>query len=73
VEVQWGFMALFTGIAIGGILLGTWLVQFVPQAALKRSFAVFLLVMGAFILFQNRGVFIPDDARAAETRTAPAH
>ena len=73
VEVQWGFMALFTAIAIGGILLGTWLVQFVPQAALKRSFAVFLLVMGGFILFQNRGVFLPDDARAAESRSAPAH
>lgn len=73
VEVQWGFMALFTAIAIGGILLGTWLVQFVPQAALKRSFAVFLLVMGAFILYQNRGVFLPGGAPAADSRGAPAH
>lgn len=73
VEVQWGFMAVFTGIAIGGILLGTWLVQFVPQAALKRSFAVFLLVMGAFILYQNRGVFLPHEASAAAPQAAPAH
>ncbi|MEW5929306.1 MAG: sulfite exporter TauE/SafE family protein [Gemmatimonadota bacterium] len=70
VEVDWGFMALFTGIAVAGILLGTWLVRFVPQAALKRSFAVFLLVMGTFILYQNRGVFLPGDVPAAEAKPA---
>lgn len=56
VEVQWGFMAGFTAVAVIGILAGTWLVRFVPQHALKRAFAVFLLVMGGFILYQNRGV-----------------
>jgi len=59
VEVAWGFMTLFTGVAVAGILGGTWLVQFVPQAALKRSFALFLLVMGALILYQNRSVVLP--------------
>jgi uncharacterized protein len=56
VEVQWAFMAAFTAIAVVGILAGTWLVRFVPQHALRRSFAVFLLIMGAFILYQNRAV-----------------
>lgn len=57
VDVPWGFMAVFTAIAIGGILVGTHLVRFVSQQALKRSFAVFLLVMAGVILYQNRGVF----------------
>ena len=57
VDVPWAFMAVFTAIAIGGILVGTYLVRFVSQQALKRSFAVFLLVMAGVILYQNRGVF----------------
>lgn len=73
VRVDWGFMALFTAIAVAGILLGTWLVKFVPQAALKRGFAVFLLVMGTFILYQNRGVFLPGDVPAAEAKPAAGH
>jgi hypothetical protein len=47
-------MAAFTGVAVVGIVVGARLVRHVPQAALKRGFAVFLLVMGGFILFQNR-------------------
>jgi uncharacterized protein len=65
VEVPWGFMTLFTAVAVVGILGGTYLVRFVSQAALKRAFALFLLVMGGFILYQNRGVFLPhQEARA---------
>ena len=57
VDVPWGFMAVFTAIAIGGILVGTHLVRFVSQQALKRSFALFLLLMAGVILYQNRGLF----------------
>jgi uncharacterized membrane protein YfcA len=73
VEVDWAFMALFTAVAIAGILLGTWLIRYVPQAALKRSFAVFLLVMGTFILYQNRGVLLPGGPPAAEAKPAAEH
>ena len=59
VEVPWGFMAMFTAVAIGGILVGTYLVRFVSQQALKRAFAIFLLLMSGVILYQNRGVFSP--------------
>jgi hypothetical protein len=52
-------MAMFTAVAIGGILLGTYLVRFVSQQALKRAFAIFLLLMSGVILYQNRGVFSP--------------
>jgi uncharacterized membrane protein YfcA len=57
VQVPWGFMAGFTAVAIAGILGGTALVRFVSQRALKQAFAVFLLVMGTFILYKNRNTF----------------
>ena len=57
VDVPWTFMFSFTGVAVCGILAGTYFVRFVSQPALKRSFAVFLVVMGTFMLYRNRGVF----------------
>lgn len=52
VVIPWGFVAAFTGVAICGILAGTYLVRFVPAAALKRGFGVFLLLVGSLMLFQ---------------------
>ncbi len=57
VAVPWVFVAVFTGIAILGILTGTALVRYVAQAQLKRAFAVFLVGVGLFTLYQNRAVF----------------
>jgi uncharacterized membrane protein YfcA len=53
VMIDWGLLALFTLIAIGGILTGAYLVRFVSQSDLRRSFAVLLVVMGIFVLSQN--------------------
>ena len=55
VGFRWGLMVLFAALAVAGSFAGTRLVRFVPQGALKRSFAVFLIVMAAFILYENRG------------------
>ena len=57
VVFPWEFLSGFTAVAAGGILAGTYLSRFVSQAALKQAFSVFLLLMGAFILFKNRSVF----------------
>lgn len=66
VEVQWAFVGLFTAVTVTGVLVGTSLVRFVPQEALRRAFAVLLVIMGGLILFQNRGVVLPaGDAGAA--------
>jgi uncharacterized membrane protein YfcA len=54
VNVDWNFLTGFTGTAIAGALVGTAVVSRVPQAALKRGFAVFLLVIGGFVLYKNR-------------------
>ncbi len=57
--MPWTFMAAFTAVAVAGIVAGTALVRYVSQRALKQAFAVFLLVMGTFILYKNRHVFSP--------------
>jgi hypothetical protein len=56
VEIAWGFLGAFTAVAIAGIVAGTRLVTHVPTGALRRGFAVFLVVVGVFILYQNRAV-----------------
>jgi uncharacterized membrane protein YfcA len=73
VEVPWAFMGLFTLVAIAGIFAGTYLVQFVSQAHLKRSFAVFLVVMGGFILWQNRDVVLPGQGPDASSAALADH
>ena len=52
-SLPWNFMLIFMAIAAAGILVGTRLVQYVSQAALKQGFSVFLLLIGALILFNN--------------------
>lgn len=73
VEVPWPFLAAFTGVAVAGILAGTFLVRFVSAASLKRGFAVFLLAVGGLMLYQNRGVLAgaaarPEPVEARNTR-----
>ena len=57
VDVAWGFIGGFAAIAIAGIWIGTHLLQFLSPHAIKRVFGIFLLVMGAWILYENRGAF----------------
>jgi len=59
IVVDWRTMATFTAVAVVGILAGTRLAGRIPAQALKRTFAIFLVVMGVYILYQNRGVFLP--------------
>lgn len=65
VPIRWGFLLAFTAVAILGILLGTRLVRHVSADALRRAFAVFLLVMGAFILYKNRAALLPSAGEPA--------
>ena len=55
VEMDWRYIALFAAFATVGIVIGTQLVRFVSQLALRRAFAVFLLCVGALILIKNAG------------------
>ena len=63
VDLDWSLLAGFTAMAVVGALAGTALVAHVPQAALKRGFAVLLLLVGGFVLHKNR-----DQLHAVATR-----
>lgn len=67
VTIPWGFVLGFTGVAAAGILVGTRLVRYVSQAALKQGFAVFLLLMGTFIFYKNRHSLRPLSPAPAAT------
>jgi uncharacterized membrane protein YfcA len=70
--MPWSFMAGFTAVAVAGIAAGTYLVRFVSQRALKQAFAVFLIVMGTFILYKNRDAFFPvPDVRQVSSSGTP--
>ena len=49
-------MAAFTAPAVGGSFAGTYLARFLSGMALKRAFAVFLLLMAVYVLYENREV-----------------
>ena len=57
-DLPWRFVIAFTAVAIAGILAGTHLVRFIPAPALRKAFAVFLLALGALILYQNRATIL---------------
>lgn len=56
VSIPWSFVAQFTTVAVAGVLMGTYFLRFVSQAALKRAFAVFLVLIGGMMLYRNIGV-----------------
>jgi uncharacterized membrane protein YfcA len=57
VPLPLGLLAPFTALAVLGILGGSALASRVPHRALRRAFGVLLLVVGSFVLYQNRTAF----------------
>lgn len=55
VQINWAFMSKFTVASIVGILIGAKLVPYIPAQKLKKAFAIFLILMGIFILYKNLG------------------
>lgn len=51
--VDWRLVGTFAAVGVVGSLVGSRLSQRVPQTALRRGFAVFLVVMGIFILYKE--------------------
>lgn len=70
VELAWKVIAVFTAVAILGTLAGVRLVRHVPQRALQRGFAVFLLAVALLIVYQNRGAVLPHSTASAEAASA---
>ncbi|MBE9014777.1 permease [Chroococcidiopsis sp. CCALA 051] len=57
VNLNWELIATFTVAASLGIIAGAYLVRFVQARHLQKAFGYFLLVMSAFIFWQNRTEF----------------
>ena len=55
VRLDWAAVALVAAGTLPGIAMGSYLHQFVSQSILRRGFAVFLVVMAAFIFMENMG------------------
>ncbi|MDZ7705229.1 MAG: sulfite exporter TauE/SafE family protein [Trueperaceae bacterium] len=51
--LDWNIILVVTGLGVVGSFAGNLIGSRIPQAALRRGFAVFLVVMGTFILWQN--------------------
>jgi len=52
-EIHWPLLLEITAIALGGMLLGSWISQKVDGAKLKPFFGYFVLFMAMMILFQE--------------------
>ena len=52
-SIHWDLVLLFSAIGIVGSFVGGKMGAYIPQARLKRGFAVFLVLMGGVILWQN--------------------
>ena len=72
VAIDWAFLAGFTAVAVLGMLIGSALSRRVPQAALRRAFAVFLIATGSFVLYSNRATFTRGGASAASAAHTPS-
>lgn len=54
IEIPWAFLGKFILFSGFGIIIGSYLVKFISQAKLKKAFAIFLIIMGVFILYKNK-------------------
>ena len=68
VSVDWALVGAVTLAAVVGSVAGAWLAGRIPEAALRKGFGVFVLVMGVFVLVQE----LPGAAGVAVGFTAAA-
>lgn len=66
-DLPWTIVLAFTAVAIAGIVAGTRLIRHVPQLALRRAFAVMLVLMGGLMLHQNLGALHASPPSATTT------
>jgi uncharacterized membrane protein YfcA len=52
-DIDWTFLAVFTGISLAGIFIGSYLSNFIDGAKLKKVFGYFIFVMAIFIFYME--------------------
>lgn len=53
VQINWPVVGAFSATALIGSFIGSRIAGIIPEQALRKGFGVFVLVMGAFVLFQE--------------------
>ena len=53
VQLQWPVVLAFTAVAVVGSFIGSAISSRLPEAALRKGFGIFVLVMGVFVLVQE--------------------
>lgn len=67
--IPWGIIGMFSAAAIVGVFIGSAGARFVAPGTLRKGFAVFLVVMGLFMLYENREAF----TRRTHAQSGAAH
>ncbi|MBJ6369699.1 sulfite exporter TauE/SafE family protein [Snuella sedimenti] len=52
-QIEWGFLLLFTLMSILGILIGVFLSKFISSKKLKKGFGFFTLIMAIYIIYKE--------------------
>lgn len=52
-EIDWQFLAIFTGLSLTGIFIGSYLSNFIDGNKLKKGFGYFIFVMAIFIFYME--------------------
>ena len=52
-SIDWVFLLSFTGLAILGIFIGTYLSKFVDNQKLKKGFGWFVIIMSVYIILKE--------------------
>ena len=52
-EIDWQFLATFTGLSFIGIFIGSYLSNFIEGKKLKKGFGYFIFIMAAFIFYME--------------------
>jgi len=53
IKIDWAFLSIFIGISMLGILVGTYINKFLPIKFLKRTFAIFIILMAIFMFIEE--------------------
>jgi len=53
ITIDWSFLGLFVAIAMVGIIIGTYINQYLPVKMLKKIFAYFIITMAIFIFIEE--------------------
>ncbi len=64
-------LALFTAAAIVGIMVGARLAGGITPELARRTFAIFLLIVGVAVLYANRTAFTPEGTAAPAREARP--